>query len=154
VVVPIYFRESPERIEYIVGHAGVRAVIIAGDEQIAKFEAIRDRLPGVEHVIVAGASPREFPADTLRYEEIVAGATAAGLDSYRRCAAQVQPDQLASIIYTSGTTGEPKGVMLSHANFVSNQIASFENFPLSADDLAVSVLPLAHVYERLVDYGY
>ena len=62
--------------------------------------------------------------------------------------------QLATIIYTSGTTGEPKGVMLSHANLSSNAADSLESYEFRRDDVALSFLPLAHVYERLMDYGY
>src|SRR5262250_3781590 len=70
-------------------------------------------------------------------------------------ASQVLPGQLASIIYTSGTTGEPKGVMLTHSNFCSNIVDSCAELELHPErDLAVSFLPLAHVYGRMLDYLY
>jgi long-chain acyl-CoA synthetase len=154
VVVPIYFRESEERIEFIAGHSGAKAVFVAGGDQIARLIEIRHRLTGVERVIIAGA--RETPAsgDALHYEALIAGAGPAEIEAYRRRAAAVRSDQLASIIYTSGTTGEPKGVMLSHANFVSNEMASFETLVYGPDDVALSFLPLSHVYERLTDFGF
>src|SRR5437667_127525 len=62
------------------------------------------------------------------------------------------PGDLASIIYTSGTTGQPKGVMLTHANFVHNVTACCEVIPFRADDVCLSILPLSHVYERMVEY--
>ena len=162
VVVPIYFRESPERIEYIVSHSGAKVVFVAGEDQIARLGQVRHRLAGVERVIVAStpagaaASVAAEPAvgDALRYETLIATAGQAEVAAYRRRAAAVRPDQLASIIYTSGTTGEPKGVMLSHANFVSNEMASFEGLSYGPDDVALSFLPLSHVYERLTDYGF
>jgi long-chain acyl-CoA synthetase len=177
VIVPIYFRESPERIEYIVGHAGVKIVFVAGEEQASRLAGIRNRLASVERVIVAGASAAlardaahnahdaskelqsersDVPAAgrTLQYELLIAGAGDADVAAYRKRVVAVRSGQLASIIYTSGTTGEPKGVMLSHANLVSNEIGSFEGLKYGPDDVALSFLPLAHVYERVTDYGY
>ena len=57
-------------------------------------------------------------------------------------------------IYTSGTTGEPKGVMLNHSNLCSNAFDGLEGYDFHRDDLALSFLPLAHVYERTLDYGF
>ena len=153
VVVPIYFRESPERIEYILNHSGAKAVFVSGEEQIARLGEIRHRLAGVERVIAAGTAEAAV-RDVLRYEALIATAGQAEVAAYRRRAGAVRPDHLASIIYTSGTTGEPKGVMLSHANFVSNELASFEGLSYGPHDVALSFLPLSHVYERLTDYGF
>ena len=153
VAVPIYFRESPERIEYILNHSGAKAVFVAGEEQVARLGEIRHRSAGVERVIAAGTAEAAV-RDALRYEALISNAGPAEVAAYRQRAVAVRPDQLASIIYTSGTTGEPKGVMLSHANFVSNELASFEGLSYGPGDVALSFLPLSHVYERLTDYGF
>jgi len=63
-------------------------------------------------------------------------------------------DELATIIYTSGTTGEPKGVMLTHGNIVSNVIDSASRFSFSREDSVLSVLPLSHIFERTAMYMY
>jgi long-chain acyl-CoA synthetase len=73
---------------------------------------------------------------------------------YEQLSGQSQPDDLATIIYTSGTTGEPKGVLLTHRNLVSNALSSGEVFDLRPDDSALSFLPLSHVFERTVLYIY
>ena len=154
VTVPIYFNESPERMTYILNHCGAQVLFITGDRQLEKFLQVRELLPQVQQVIVAGAG-EATPSEFLRYETLIATAGPADIANYRSRAAWVQPGQLASIIYTSGTTGEPKGVMLTHSNFGSNVADSCENIVLLPEtDLAVSFLPLAHVYGRMLDYLY
>jgi long-chain acyl-CoA synthetase len=154
VNVPVYFNESPERMTYILNHSGAQVVFIAGLNQLHKFLQVREHLPQVQHVIVAGAGDA-MPSEFLRYETLIATAGPADIESYRYRAAKVLPSQLASIIYTSGTTGEPKGVMLSHSNFSSNVQDSCQDIALRPEtDLAVSFLPLAHVYGRMLDYLY
>jgi len=90
----------------------------------------------------------------LRYATLIATAGDADIVEYRKRAAEVDASQLLTIIYTSGTTGEPKGVMLTHSNVSSNVVDSLEAYDLSPKDIALSFLPLAHIYERTVDYGY
>jgi long-chain acyl-CoA synthetase len=154
VTVPVYFNESPERMTYILNHSGAQVVFVAGLGQLEKFLQVRPQLAQVQHVIVAGAG-NATPTEFLRYETLVAAAGANEIAAYRDRAAKVLPTQLASIIYTSGTTGEPKGVMLSHSNFASNVLDSCENIALYPEaDIAVSFLPLAHVYGRMLDYLY
>ncbi len=80
------------------------------------------------------------------------GATRIGDVPIERFRGRVDEDDLASLIYTSGATGDAKGVMLSHRNLVSNVLACGEIFDLSTDDLAVSLLPLSHGFQRTVDH--
>src|SRR5713226_7125696 len=150
--VPIYFRESPERMAYILNHSGAKVVFVAGVEQAQRLLECRAQLSAVEHVIVAGAPG--LAGNLLHYETLVAAAGDAEIAAYRERAAQVAPDQLATIIYTSGTTGEPKGVMLTHANLTSNEMDGFETLEYSPRDLALAFLPLSHVYERIMGYVY
>jgi len=154
VSVPVYFNESPERMAYILNHSSAKAVVVAGQQQAAKLLEIRAQLPSLEHIIISDGGP-DVPADCLLYETLIASAGDAEIARYRALAAQVLPGQIASLIYTSGTTGEPKGVMLSHTNFCSNATDTCVAFDLQPSlDVALSFLPLSHVYGRLLDYVY
>ncbi len=115
VTVPVYFHESVERVTYILKDSGARVVFTSGEEQARKVAQCRANLPELEHVISV-APPADLQGESLRYDALIAGAGEAEIAEYRRRAAEVKSEQLATIIYTSGTTGEPKGVMLSHAN--------------------------------------
>jgi len=154
VTVPVYFNESPDRMTYILKHCGAKVVFVVGPAQLRKLLNVRKELPELEQIIVADVEP-DVPTECLRYETLIAGASAADISSYRMRSSQVLPGQLASLIYTSGTTGEPKGVMLTHTNFCSNVHDVGHDFSLDpARDVALSFLPLAHVYGRTLDYIY
>jgi long-chain acyl-CoA synthetase len=153
VTVPVYFNESPDRTCYILNHAGAKVLFISGAAQLEKFLTIRDQLKDLQQVIVANVG-EALPADFLRYETLIATTGPAEVAAYRLRVAQVLPTQLASLIYTSGTTGEPKGVMLTHNNFSSNVTDTVEFTLNPEEELAVSFLPLAHVYGRMLDYVY
>jgi len=154
VTVPVYFNESADRMAYILNHCGAQILFISGAKQLKKFLAVRDALKDIQQVIVANAGD-DLPVDFLRYETLIAATGPSEIAAYRLCAAKVLPSQLASLIYTSGTTGEPKGVMLTHSNFCSNVVDSCAELVLHPEsDLAVSFLPLAHVYGRMLDYLY
>jgi len=154
ITVPVYFNESPDRMTYILNHCGAKVVFVVGVPQLQKLLAVRANLPELEQIVVADGGA-DVPSECLRYETLIAGASAADVSSYRMRASQVLPGQLASLIYTSGTTGEPKGVMLTHTNFCSNVTDVGQDFQLNpAEDVALSFLPLAHVYGRTMDYIY
>jgi len=151
--VPIYFNESPDRIVYILNHAGVEVVIVVGEMQSRRLLECRGRLTTVKHVICA-AAPADLGDDILRFETLAAATGGAAVAEYRLRAARVTSDQIATIIYTSGTTGEPKGVMLMHKNLSSNEETSVEAYRMTPADQALSFLPLSHVYERVTAYAY
>ena len=154
ITVPIYFNESPERMTYILKHCGAKVILAAGKPQLEKLLSVRGSLPELENIIVADAGA-EVRSECLQYETLVSSAGEKDVASYRERASQVLPGQLASIIYTSGTTGEPKGVMLTHTNFCSNVTDVGQDFHLHpAGDVALSFLPLSHIYERTVAYIY
>ena len=154
VTVPVYFNESLDRMTYTLKHCGAKVLFVAGKPQLEKLLAVRGNLPELEQVIVADGGT-ELPSEYLRYETLITSAGEKDIAAYRQRAAQVLPGQLASIIYTSGTTGEPKGVMLTHTNFCSNVTDVGHEFRIDpAKDVALSFLPLSHVYGRVMDYIY
>src|ERR1700730_11856141 len=154
VSVPVYFNESPDRMTYILKHCGAKVVFVAGHAQLQKLLAVRADLPELEQIVAADVGS-DIPGECLRYETLIAASGASDIAAYRLRASQVLPGQLASLIYTSGTTGEPKGVMLTHNNFCSNVTDSHLQVRFdAANDLALSFLPLAHVYGRMIDYSF
>jgi long-chain acyl-CoA synthetase len=153
VSVPIYFNESPDRLIYILNDSGARIVFTSGESQARKIAESRARMTGLEQVISV-LPPADLQGEVLRYETLIANAGDPDIAEYRRRAAEVAGNQLATIIYTSGTTGEPKGVMLNHSNLSSNALDSFKGHEFFPADIGLSFLPLAHVYERIMDYGY
>lgn len=148
VTVPIYTSLLPEQIKYIINDSDARMVVCSNRELWLKVEAVRGELPEVRHFVMMD---EEEPAGILTLGEIRGkGKRAAEADPglFERNALAVRPSDLASIIYTSGTTGPPKGVMLSHANFVSNIKAVGLVVSFLPTDTALSFLPLSHVLER------
>jgi long-chain acyl-CoA synthetase len=155
VTVPIYPTLLAEQIEFILRDSGARVVIASSAAQMAKIQAIRARLPDLAEVVVFDP-PAPMPPGVRAWGELeAAGAATRARDP--RAADRLDaadPGDLASIIYTSGTTGQPKGVMLTHANFVHNVTACCDVIPFRSDDVCLSILPLSHVYERMVEYCY
>lgn len=152
--VPIYPTQAPAQVRYILDDAQARVLFI---QHRASFERIAAHVRGaLEHVIFfdpEGAD--EAGAITLAEFEARGRALSEKQPHMIEESAQaVRPDDLATLVYTSGTTGEPKGVMLTHANLVSNMIDSSAELQLSESDVALSVLPLSHVFERLLMYVY
>jgi long-chain acyl-CoA synthetase len=142
VSVPLYPTLPADQIHYILENSGARAIFVSTTAQQEKIESIRSRLPAVERVIRFDGQPLipEGPLSDSERRQFQAA-----LDA-------VRPDDLATIVYTSGTTGTPKGVMLTHANLVSNILGAEPD--LYPSDVALSFLPLAHIYQRMVDYTH
>jgi long-chain acyl-CoA synthetase len=152
VTVPIYTSLLPDQIRHIVDDSGAKIVVCSDRDLLRKVEAVRSALPSVEHVVLIEG---EAPAGTLAFAGVLdrgkrLDETSPG--SFERLAEAARPGDLASVIYTSGTTGLPKGVMLSHANFVSNIDSLRAAIDFRADDTILSFLPLSHVLERTATF--
>ena len=159
VTVPVYSTLTGAQARYIIQDASARVAFVSNAEQLQKLQRVRHELPALEAIITfepsGAASPSVLTLDAVaqRGHARLTGESGIGR-AFRERARQVRPDQLATIIYTSGTTGEPKGVMLTHRNLVSNMIAGHAIVPVNQDDVSLSFLPLSHSFERLVSYVY
>lgn len=158
--VPIYPTQAVDQVGYILRNCGARILFISNAKQLRRIQPALDTLKSKERPrIIMFEGPKEEKKDgavmTLaELDNAGRGEGSLNPQLYGRLAAEARPDDLATIIYTSGTTGEPKGVMLTHHNLVSNALNSGEVFELKPDDSALSFLPLSHVFERTVLYIY
>ena len=154
ITVPLYTTLISDQIRHLIDDSDARAVICSGHELWEKLEPLRRHLGKVRHYIslMPGEKEDAIPLDELL--EIGGDIDRNDPDLFDRNVLQVKPEDLASIIYTSGTTGVPKGVMLTHNNFVSNAISVSGALGLTEKDRGFSFLPLSHVFERTVNFAY
>jgi long-chain acyl-CoA synthetase len=152
VDVPIYATLTPAQVLYLLNDSGARVAFVSNALQARKLDEVRGQAKQLRHVIRMEEGPG-FPEGTLSMDEVRArgrAVLARDADAVRRRAAETRPEDLATLIYTSGTTGDPKGVMLTHANLVSNVLSSLHAFgAIGPQDTALSFLPLCHVFERM-----
>lgn len=149
--VPIYTTQAVDQIRYILTDSGTRAIFVSNKKLYGHAREALEGLDSLEKIIFfdADAVSDVTRSATLESLEQIGSERAlnkpAAFSAYLKA---IRLEDLATIIYTSGTTGEPKGVMLTHANFVSNVLATSAGLPISSTDIALSVLPLSHIFER------
>jgi long-chain acyl-CoA synthetase len=154
--VPIYPTLTPPQVRYILNDSGSTVLFVERREKFDELKDVLGECPSVKHVIFFEPDGLT-PGDGLtlaQLEEKGRELQQRDPEHVDRASVETKPDDLATIIYTSGTTGEPKGVMLSHSNLVSNLIDSAGHFNFGEADIALSVLPLSHVFEREAMYMY
>jgi long-chain acyl-CoA synthetase len=154
--VPIYTTLAPQSICYILNDSGARLLFLENGEHYENIAAILPECKSVETVVILqGPLPTTEGLVSLAELEESGGALhARNSNLIADLDKAVMPEDVATLIYTSGTTGEPKGVMLSHNNLVSNVIDASEKYAFAQDDVSLSVLPLSHVFERTAMYLY
>ena len=150
VGVPIYPTLMPSQVAYILKDSGARVLFVSDRAKFDEIETVLDDCPTLEQVVLFDLDkPTESKLLTLeQLQEHGRELESRRPELAAELARASRPDDLATIIYTSGTTGEPKGVMLTHANMVSNLIDSSNHFAFGQRDSALSVLPLSHGFER------
>lgn len=148
VVVPLYPNDRPENIAYILENSGARLLLCPGLAYRKSLEGILagidtlQRIVTIDHCLSRPDHPQvRCVTDWLPSDALPAPATG-----------KSDPHALATVVYTSGTTGKPKGVMLSHANILSNAHAGISAIDVSPTDLFLSFLPLSHMLERTAGY--
>ncbi len=155
VNVPIYTTQAVEQVRYILEDSRARALFVSNRRTFRHARPGVEGIASVEQLIFFDELPADgqLPALTLAALEARGARRAtAEPEAFDQLVRAVHADDLATIIYTSGTTGEPKGVMLTHANFVSNVYAITSALPITSADVSLSVLPLSHIFERTAFY--
>jgi long-chain acyl-CoA synthetase len=157
ITVPIYTTQSVEQIRFILEDSAARALVISGDKILKHARPGFEGLDQLQDVIVF--DPKAVPG--LSRSISLADVEARGAriarehpEAFDSLLGRVSADDLATILYTSGTTGEPKGVMLTHDNFISDVRSITKGLPISPNDISLSVLPLSHIFERTVFYVF
>jgi long-chain acyl-CoA synthetase len=153
VNVPPHAPLTARQIQFQLADSGSRWLFVSTSAQLEKIEPVLDQLPAVKGIVVFDSGCHD--AGVCPWERFLQR----GRELYRRLAAELTrreaalgPNDLATIMYTSGTTGNPKGVMLTHGNLLSNALAMQEASPRSLDSVPLCWLPLSHIYARTVDH--
>jgi long-chain acyl-CoA synthetase len=158
IVVPVYPTLLEPEIEYILRDSASKGIVVSTADQLRKILSIRFRLPELRLLAVmdpvssTDGSVQSWHRLVEHADRDKRAVDPAGF--FRTRALEVRPQDTASILYTSGTTGTPKGVVLTHSNIASNVRAGEQLFPLGERDVAMSFLPLSHIFERTLDYNY
>lgn len=149
IVVPFYPNISESDYKYIFNDAGIKLCVVGGEELHTKITHIKDEIKTLEHLFTMENVP-----NAKNWKEIHAAGKDVEESVVRAKMEVIKNEELATIIYTSGTTGNPKGVMLSHRNLLSNVEACIEPIPADSNSKVLSFLPVCHVYERMLHYLY
>ena len=148
VVVGLYPHDTATSNAYILGHSDARLILLDSEARWKSLGPFRSEFPSLERVWMRDTSGASLPAPESIVRHLADVLTIAAEPPQHQAATQ----DLATLIYTSGTTGRPKGVMLSHSALLWNAQASAAVIPPRQDDVFLSILPIAHAFERTVGY--
>lgn len=154
--VPIFPTQALSQVKYILQESQPKLLIVSTRKLLSRIESVLAELPELK---VALIEPADHPSATTTFEKLSSDGHSLFTeqpDLFEKITSSynIHPGDLASIIYTSGTTGEPKGVMLSHDNFIFDAIQTGLTVCPTREDIGLSFLPLSHIFERTVVYLY
>jgi long-chain acyl-CoA synthetase len=149
IVVPLYPTISENDYKYIFKDAGIKLCFVGSIELYNKISNIKNELTELKNIYCFDQN------SNINYWKDLFNSTPIAQDSdVESLKNNIQSSELATIIYTSGTTGNPKGVMLSHSNIISNVEGCIERMPADQHSKVLTFLPVCHVYERMLHYLY
>jgi long-chain acyl-CoA synthetase len=149
--VSIYPTISEADYQYILNHADVKMVFVAGWELLRKIENVINSIPSLRDNVYTFRDLRGYK----HLNEIIELGTANPMpELLKEIKDSISTNDVATLIYTSGTTGNPKGAMITHANILNNAKAITPIIPVKEDSRCLSYLPLCHVYERMMMYAW
>jgi len=140
---------SPNELRHILAHSGCKMAFAENDSVARDILDITDQLPELQDVCVM--DEQTSLEGVLTFADLRAEGEASGIN-LDAAAAEVGSEDILTIVYTSGTTADPKGVVLTHQNILSNVYAINQILHAGQQDVFLSALPAWHVYERIIDY--
>ncbi len=149
VVVPIHATTNRSDLRFILEDAAIRLALVGDRESYDRIEEVRKEALSLKAIYTFHDLP-----DLPSLEARRTAPTPKQLEQIQSLRAAIHEDDLMTVIYTSGTTGQPKGVMLSHKNLVSNIKSTIAVAPVNCDKRVISFLPLSHIFERTICYLY
>lgn len=152
ILVPIYPTISVEEYEYILDDAKPKLIFVSDKGLFEKIKPIVDKAASIESIY--SINKIEGAKNWTDVKELGKENAEKFRDELVTIKESIKPGDLVTLIYTSGTTGNPKGVMLSHSNLMSNVIASSVVHPYGPESKSLSFLPLCHIYERMLNYHF
>lgn len=154
--VPLYPSLTADSVEFIMNNSESKGIIVSNKFQLTKFLKIRNNCKSVEFIIILNEKDFDPSVNKLftfkQVQELGKNYKKEKPDLLKDSIERVKPSDICTIIYTSGTTGEPKGVVLTHNNILSNVKAALQTYPLGETDVFLSFLPLCHIFERMGGY--
>ncbi|MGD0711085.1 MAG: long-chain fatty acid--CoA ligase [Bacteroidales bacterium] len=148
--VPLYPTLSDSELAYIINEAGIKLIYISSNVLFNKVSALKDQMPSLKYMFCFDQVPNASNYIELREN----GEINQKKEELEKVKSEIHPSDIATIIYTSGTTMNPKGVMLTHHNIISNYTSVAPTFVMNETFVGLSYLPLCHVYERMLNYMY